>query len=195
MKGVPVKTPERVELAREMRAEGKTYREIGELLGCALTTVNNWICDPDGERLRVRRQQHAIRAAGECVDCGASIDGTHPGRGNPERRCQPCAHVEARVWTDAAIVLAIQEWAHEHDAPPALPDWEPQQARLMNDETRAQRWLRENAAGRWPSAHTTILRFGSWNAAIRAAGFEPRPSHGGGGNQYRRRSMRVKEDA
>jgi hypothetical protein len=78
-----------------------------------------------------------------------------------------------RVWTPEKVVAAIREWADEYGAPPAIPDWSPRHARDLGDEGRAVRF--ERAAGRWPSFNTAIRVFGSWNAGIRAAGYEPRP--------------------
>lgn len=51
---------------------------------------------------------------------------------------------------------AIQRWAREHGEPPRMADWRP-------------------AVGDYPSTSAVEERFGSWNAAIRAAGFTPRP--------------------
>ena len=85
-------------------------------------------------------------------------------------------HRQTERWTPDAIVLAIQQWARENDAPPAQADWNPHRARVhLRDEDRARRFERGRAEGAWPSFSTVVRRFGSWNAALRAAGFEPRP--------------------
>jgi hypothetical protein len=59
---------------------------------------------------------------------------------------------------------------------------------------------RVRVASRTPTGVTrftwwVIGEFGSWNAAIAAAGFEPRAAHGGGGNQLRRRKVRERTAA
>lgn len=87
---------------------------------------------------------------------------------------------------------AIQEWAELYGEPPAIPDWNAWQARHeLGDEARA---VRHEGSG-WPSHTTVYYHFGSWGAALEAAGFDARPAHGGGGNQLRRRSMRAKDMA
>jgi hypothetical protein len=54
-----------------------------------------------------------------------------------------------------------------------MADWDPWKARNQCfDEAQARRF--ERAAGRWPSSTTVIARFDSWNAAIIAAGYQPR---------------------
>jgi hypothetical protein len=73
-----------------------------------------------------------------------------------------------------------------------MPDWNPWQARdRLGDEARARRF----ESGHWPWYTSVVIRFGSWNAGIRAAGFTPRANHGGGGNIYRRRDLRKTQAA
>ena len=79
------------------------------------------------------------------------------------------------AWTRDAVILAIQQWARENHAPPAQADWNPYRARVhLRDEERARRFERGRAEGAWPSFSTVVRLFGSWNAALRVAGFEPR---------------------
>jgi hypothetical protein len=88
----------------------------------------------------------------------------------------------------------MQEWAAEYGEPPAVTDWNTYTAEhAMDDSARADRF--RQAGGRWPRHTTVFMEWGSWNAAIVAAGFQPRPAHGGGGNELRRRSMRAKAAA
>jgi hypothetical protein len=50
-----------------------------------------------------------------------------------------------------------------------MPDWEPSRARRTDQSRRAERF----EAGDWPSAKTVQTAFGTFNAAIAAAGFTP----------------------
>ena len=59
-------------------------------------------------------------------------------------------------WTHETIVYAINLWHRKHDRPPLTSDW-------------------EQAGENHPSRQTVARVFGSWNAAIAAAGFRPRP--------------------
>jgi hypothetical protein len=56
-------------------------------------------------------------------------------------------------WSDERLLDAIRTWTREHGAPP-----------------NTTRWAKRDSAGRWPSAATVQLRFGTWEAALRAAG-------------------------
>ena len=62
------------------------------------------------------------------------------------------------IWTREAIICAIQRWVIEYGEPPTSKVW--------NGPRRP--------AG-YPSVPTVKERFGSWNAAIEAAGYRPRP--------------------
>lgn len=129
-----------------------------------------------------------------CVDCGARTSGSDGRRDEP--RCATCAaRLRAEretVWTAEKIVERIQAWATIYGEPPGSADWNPWQARhAIHDEQRAQRF----EAGHWPWSTQVVHAFGSWNAAIEAAGFTPRAPHGGGGNGFRRRSSRLKATA
>src|SRR5262245_33743200 len=61
------------------------------------------------------------------------------------------------VWTRETIVEAIRAWNTCHGALPTTTDWQ------------------RTGPGR-PTAHVVQRRFGTWNHAIRAAGFRPRRS-------------------
>ncbi|MGE0025680.1 MAG: homing endonuclease associated repeat-containing protein [Thermoleophilia bacterium] len=62
-----------------------------------------------------------------------------------------------RTWTEERVLAAIRAWADENGRPPSSSDW----------------YLR--APGR-PTHCVVKERFGSWNKAIAAAGFEPVPA-------------------
>ena len=77
------------------------------------------------------------------------------------RRRRPRLHVasdrEPGVrWPAERILQALCEWERVHGAPPALREW-------------------RRAHATHPSAATVQRSFGSWNAAVAAAGLEPRP--------------------
>jgi hypothetical protein len=65
-----------------------------------------------------------------------------------------------RRWTRETILEAFAEWSRTHGGtPPTNAEW-------------------ETAAPGCPSAAAVVRHFGSWNAAIDAAGFYPRGSYG-----------------
>jgi hypothetical protein len=99
----------------------------------------------------------------------------------------PDVNRKRKVWTREAIIRVMQEWNAVYGEPPAAADWNPWQARQYHDEARAVRF--ETESPRWPSFRVVVDEFGNWNAAIIAAGFEPRAGHGGAGNEFRRRRV------
>lgn len=73
-----------------------------------------------------------------------------------QARRQDGGVTEIRYWTTEWIIDACQEWERLHGVPPRGEDWE------------------RNPG--WPSKTVCRIRFGSWNAMIEAAGFQPRDS-------------------
>ena len=59
-------------------------------------------------------------------------------------------------WTPETIVYAITLWHRKHSRPPTVCEW-------------------EQAGENHPSTMTVRRVFGSWNDAIHAAGYTPRP--------------------
>lgn len=59
-------------------------------------------------------------------------------------------------WTRESIVYAMDLWHREHLRAPTLREW-------------------SYASENHPTYVTVMRRFGSWNTAIRAAGFRPLP--------------------
>lgn len=175
---------EKIAEAQQLRAEGLTYREIGERMGYARSTVREWLNDPDLSQARARKASYGTQP---CVDCGAPTKfGAANGYADTPR-CLRCAADRRMIWTETVIVAAIREWVRLHGEPPASADWNPTQAAGLGDPERAQRFEQD---ARWPHTMTVIQRFGSWNTAIRSAGFEPRAAHGGDGNSWRQRRFR-----
>jgi hypothetical protein len=80
-----------------------------------------------------------------------------------------CWQAGARRYSRSQIEDAIRRWADQYGSPPALQDWEPSSARRWGNHARAERF----EAGEWPSARMVRRQFGSFGAALRAAGFEP----------------------
>lgn len=118
---------------------------------------------------RCRRKQYA----GFCKDCGASTNG-HGGPGQAAAYCRSCSSRAYAKWSRDRIAAKIREWAELYGDPPVAEDWNPalaaQRRRLGSSvvaETRAR-----YSAGDWPSTQSVKDYFGSWNEAIREAGFE-----------------------
>jgi len=73
-------------------------------------------------------------------------------------------------YTCEQITAAILSWSAQFGAPPTTTDWEPSRATRLGQEWRAERFY----SGEWPTTKVVQARFGSFNAAIAAAGRTPR---------------------
>jgi hypothetical protein len=77
----------------------------------------------------------------------------------------------ASLLSDEDVLSAIRRWTERYGEPPAITDWSPARARAAGQDWRAERYH----AGDWPSMSTVIRRFGTFTAAVKAAGLPPRP--------------------
>lgn len=100
-----------------------------------------------------------------------------PEHGPPTVNASDRTHKNRRDrYTHDEIIAAILRWADDHDEPPAQADWNPallrRHARVMAAKAvgHLQR-IAEYDSGDWPSSTTVVKYFGSWNAALAAAGF------------------------
>jgi hypothetical protein len=77
-----------------------------------------------------------------------------------------------------AVLEAIRAWVERYGETPGMADWDPSRAREIGQSWRVERFYE----GDWPSVATVRRHFGTLNAAVERAGFEPRPR----GRQKRR---------
>lgn len=101
----------------------------------------------------------------------------HPGQSSVER---PTGNRFQRTWTPERVIEAIQAWAGDLGEPPTSNEWEVGRPAKYADAALAKaRLWHEKAArfegGGYPSNDTVKRIFGSFSAALAAAGFEPRP--------------------
>jgi hypothetical protein len=147
-----------------------------ETCGTAFTVTNPKAAKRRFCSNRCRKRQYDL----VCVGCGGRVDGTTPGkmpdRDNPV--CAACAGAHYAKWTPETVVAAIQRFAERYGRPPAAPDFDTSHARSLGHDWRAERF---HADGDYPVATSVTYVFGTWNAAIEAAGFATRR-----GGQYPR---------
>ena len=87
--------------------------------------------------------------------------------------------VNATRWDPEQIIACVRLWALIVGRPPTRQDWHPTRRNASMEKlvararafTRMQ-WLYRN--GDWPGVETVTNHFGSLNAALMIAGFEPR---------------------
>ena len=194
---------ERVAAARRVRAEGVRWAEIAELLGVAVDTARRYpkahectygepilardapLCRRCSSRNRTRwgrvyTKQEIIVAirlwarlegrAPAIVDWRPNHQGGHPRWERDCPRFPPHSHVirrlgswsaalqaagfdrpRSRAWSDEEIVEALRSWAAAHAHAPFSGEWDAS-----------------------PDRNVIADRFGGWNAALTAAGLEPR---------------------
>ena len=76
-------------------------------------------------------------------------------------------------WTREEIITKIHQWYDRHGEAPGSADWNPSLARWRAQEWRIERYR----AGVWPSTNAVKRAFGgSFDAAVRAAGYVPHRS-------------------
>src|SRR4051794_5642152 len=77
-------------------------------------------------------------------------------------------------WAEERVVAALRAWADETGRAPRSYDWSPASARAGGFPLAgAQKWEREHP--RWPHHALVVSRFGSWRAALEAAGLPAPP--------------------
>lgn len=107
-----------------------------------------------------------------CADCGKPLHGAS-GRGpNAPTRCLPCTNAHNAKFGREGHIAAIQRFAERYGKPPSATDFQPALARRIGHPEKADRFY---ADGDYPTTTAVLQMFGSWNAAIEAAGFEPVP--------------------
>lgn len=155
--------------AQRLRAQGLSITQVAAELGLSRSFTGSLLYDHDGAKERERKRRYA----GVCEQCGARTDGSN-GRAKAPSLCAACSvrrQHEERFWTRDAIVDCIQAFAEMYGRPPTAPDWNPSFAAARGDTERAARFREDGA---WPFVSVVVREFGSWAAAIEAAGF-PRP--------------------
>lgn len=140
--------------ARQMRREGLRMREIASALDTPISTVSEWIADPDRKKHAARRRKWA----GNCVDCGAATDAS-AGPGKACERCASCAaqfnHTN-RYWTRARVLERLTAYIEANGGIPPT----------------AMEWAALSTAEGGTGLAAAQREFGSWAAAIEACGIE-----------------------
>lgn len=148
--GLPVRSPRE---ARDLRREQQSERERAMVE--RLRECGDFELAASEFAVRPRRiREVAKRMAPELLE--------------PLGRAEP--RVARGYWTREAIIEAIHNWTSTYGEPPRATDWRPATALRNGQPERAARF----SEGLWPHASTVLKRFGRWNDAIYAAGYEPR---------------------
>jgi AcrR family transcriptional regulator len=133
---------ERVAEVFRLREAKMTFRDIAEAMGMNEKTLRNYYSDPDGAKQAARRESYR----GRCRQCGRPTDGSR-GQGKAPELCTFCLQPR---WEPARILAAMRDFYAEHGRSPREVDGH------------------HNSA--LPNESPVRRRFGTWNAALRAAG-------------------------
>jgi Homing endonuclease associated repeat len=175
MTGKPGVTVARLKLAAraaQMRAHGALQREIAAALGISTTYADTLLHDPDGSGARARKERYRR----PCPHCGKPMSGSNGVGQNAPRRCPKCAAEASRVWGREEIVEAFQRFAEKFGRAPSAADLllrSPSQREHASPERLAEADTIARSGLLLPAPDTVQRVFGSWNAAVRAAGLEP----------------------
>lgn len=100
-----------------------------------------------------------------------SIGDRRTGTGRPPPVYRPLAYPgRPSRWDEASIVEALRSWVTVMGAPPRRDDWSGQRTSAPGAAQR--KWMAEHPA--WPSSSCVADHFGSWSAALDAAGLSAR---------------------
>jgi Homing endonuclease associated repeat len=192
MSGKPGVTTARLELAAraaEMRATGAPQRKIAAALGISRSYADALLNDPDGSAARARKDGYRR----PCPDCGKLMAGSNGFGAFAPKRCRKCAAEASRVWTSDEVVRVFQRFAEKHGCAPSAADYMlrfPSQWEHASPERLAEADRIARSGPQLPAPPTVQGIFGSWNAAVRAAGLKANPP-GGAGSRVRRRRYQL----
>lgn len=137
-----------------LKREGLNGLQIADRLGLGKSYVYELIAEGEGR---------GGRPPSECEACGDRVGKTS------RRWCRRCYRLGRvrETWPSHRIVAALQQCAEVTGRRPGAADFNPTMARQKGWPERARRYEEYG----WPSTSTIQERFGSWNAAMLAAGF------------------------
>lgn len=135
--------------AKWMRESGASIAETAETIGVSRHTIIRWTTPGYNEKSMAISRAWKERNRNTCA-CGETIR-------HEATQCRACANAMRKKWTPELIIECIQRFALEHGEAPA-----------------AREWMGPRRDG-YPGTTSVVHVFGSWNAAISAAGFTPRP--------------------
>lgn len=88
--------------------------------------------------------------------------------------CHKKLEARQQAVTRERLLDSIRDWQARYGAAPGAQDWNRAQMRARASQKRLEENNRRHAERRWPTTTTIQLVFGSWSAALKEAGIEPR---------------------
>lgn len=141
--------------------------QIADALGKSRSRIAGALNDPTGVKGQARKKKRF----GLCLDCGRKT--FNSGSPNTPKHCQECKKARVRREAQEKVVKGMQLWARLYGSPPSAADWNVAHARRVASPERLAAIEERHREHKWPLANSAVRVFGSWNAAIEAAGFRP----------------------
>lgn len=169
MNGVTDRRRALVNDAEALRAAGWLQRDIADEMGISRAMVSELLNDPDRAKVKARKASYAL----PCPTCGGPMDGSS-GKTHTPKHCRNCAHlfIPGRLEEDD-IIRVFQEFHAATGRAPTATDAKstsPSQRARLTPTRLAE--LDANTV-KLPQPPTVCRVFGSWRAAIIAAGLTP----------------------
>lgn len=141
-----------------LRADGLLYKEIAKRMGLSLSYTQALVRDPSGDEDRRRKSRYDR----PCSSCGRTINrnGLRVGTG----LCASCLSDDQQSKAKKRLISEMHRFEEEFGRQPKATDWNPGLAIASGLKP---------TPGIWPPVSSVQYTFGSWNAGIEAAGFEP----------------------
>jgi hypothetical protein len=141
---------ERAALAARLDGALETS-EIARRLGVGVSTVREYLRDPDGSLARARGSSKT----GVCGECGLSTGSPRGAR--QFRLCPRCAAAARAKWTRGEVLNAYLDWWRRFGVLPTSTDWN-----CTHAHRRGGRDLERFLSGCWPTSSVVRRLFDSW---------------------------------
>ena len=147
-----------------------------------INTIDTWLNDPDLSKQRARDESDTRAAVAKCGK-PTMVSNGHVALS--DGHCSECFRAEIHEVAERRTISELQRWNRLYGRPPTAHDWSLstlhryRRQRVLagkggypseNAVTEVERRHRED--GPWPSLSAVQGLFGSWSAAIEAAGFK-----------------------
>jgi transcriptional regulator with XRE-family HTH domain len=180
---------ERAVAVAHLRRRGLSQAQVAERLGISRSYASELETDPTGAAAVGRKNRYRRPCPGWNDDlCGRLLDGSN-GRGpNASKLCSACASQQQRetrrYWDSERIVATFRAFDNQFGRQPTATDYAGRfpGGRKRLSATRLDEVDAITATGfTFPHPFAVQREFGSWSAALKAAGFTPSrggsPSH------------------
>lgn len=132
-----------------LRADGLSWTAVSRAVGIPAETCRRWSMGADPFTVAFNATgRHRVGVDRRCEDCARPMH-----RSTRGDVCRTCIGARRRRATAEAAVRALAAYVQEHGRPPAADEWQ--------------------AEHRQPSPTAMQNVFGSWRAALAAAGLDP----------------------